>query len=403
MNSKKIISAMLITTMITTTYNTNVFAGGDMSVVSINCGGIFNGCHHTDDEQSYKFDKETGHLTLLGTYTRIGPIAPQYTNEIRTVTIECGVKRLVGTFQNCYNLTSVYISDTLEEIGENAFVDCKELKSITIPSSVTEIGARAFKGCTSLESVKIPANVTKIGEDAFKGCKKLKKVTISNSSTEIDENAFDDCPVDIISPKTSLDNITPPNVTSSVVSYSGINDINGQTPITLPPNIVVVNPTTNITPNQIQVPIPLDVKQNTDSNSVSKESISNSKSTETMEHSDTNEVVEPEIIDEIIEVSGCEFNVGTGHLIISRNTENKPISEMIPSISQNKIKSVTIRDGVTKICDNAFYGCSSLQNIIIPKSMTSIGKSAFENCTNLTSINIPNSVRDIGQNAFFRL
>ena len=103
MNSKKIISAMLIMTMIATTYNTNVFAGGDLSVVSINCGGIFNCCHHTDDEQSYQFDKETGHLTLLGTYTRIGPIAPQYTNEIRTVTIECGVKRLVGTFQNCYN------------------------------------------------------------------------------------------------------------------------------------------------------------------------------------------------------------------------------------------------------------------------------------------------------------
>lgn len=162
---------MLIMTMIATTFNTNVFAGGDMSIVSINCEGVFKGCckgeqdnnnksNKPDKEDNkgslhYQFDKETGHLTLLGSYTGLGPIAPQYTNNIRSVTIERGVRRLIGTFQNCYNLTSVYISDTVKEIGENAFADCKELESITIPYSVTDIGARAFKGCTSLTSVTI--------------------------------------------------------------------------------------------------------------------------------------------------------------------------------------------------------------------------------------------------------
>ena len=266
MNSKKIVSAMLIMTMITTTFNINVFAGGDMSVVSINCEGVFKGCckgEQDDNNKSnkpdkednkgslyYEFNKETGHLTLLGSYIGTGPIAPQYTNNIRSVTIERGVRRLIGTFQNCYNLTSVHISDTVREISEDTFADCKELESITIPDSVTDIGARAFKGCTS-----------------------LKRVTISSSLTEIDENAFEDCSADIIYPKPSSNPITPPNAISPGVSYSGINDINGQTPITLPPNIVVNNPINNaipITPNQIQVPISTSVNQNMNSISLEK-------------------------------------------------------------------------------------------------------------------------------------
>ena len=275
--------------MIATTFNINVFAGGDMSVVSINCEGVFKGCckgEQDDNNKSnkpdkednkgslyYEFNKETGHLTLLGSYIGTGPIAPQYTNNIRSVTIERGVRRLIGTFQNCYNLTSVHISDTVREISEDTFADCKELESITIPDSVTDIGARAFKGCISLESVKIPASVTKIGEDAFKGCTSLKRVTISSSLTEIDENAFEDCSADIIYPKPSSNPITPPNAISPGVSYSGINDINGQTPITLPPNIVVNNPINNaipITPNQIQVPISTSVNQNMNSISLEK-------------------------------------------------------------------------------------------------------------------------------------
>ena len=263
---KKTVSTMLLMIMIATTFNINVFAGGDMSVVSINCEGVFKGCckgEQDDNNKSnkpdkednkgslyYEFNKETGHLTLLGSYIGTGPIAPQYTNNIRSVTIERGVRRLIGTFQNCYNLTSVHISDTVREISEDTFADCKELESITIPDSVTDIGARAFKGCTS-----------------------LKRVTISSSLTEIDENAFEDCSADIIYPKPSSNPITPPNAISPGVSYSGINDINGQTPITLPPNIVVNNPINNaipITPNQIQVPISTSVNQNMNSISLEK-------------------------------------------------------------------------------------------------------------------------------------
>jgi hypothetical protein len=63
--------------------------------------------------------------------------------------------------------------------------------------------------------------------------------------------------------------------------------------------------------------------------------------------------------------------------------------------------SIIPDDGsVNKIAKNAFYGCNSLENILIPDVITSIGDSAFSKCESLTSITIPNSVTKIGKEAF---
>ena len=47
---------------------------------------------------------------------------------------------------------------------------------------------------------------------------------------------------------------------------------------------------------------------------------------------------------------------------------------------------------MTKICDEAFYGCDSLQRVTIPNSVTYLGYWAFRECHNLTSITIPDTV-----------
>ena len=65
-----------------------------------------------------------------------------------------------------------------------------------------------------------------------------------------------------------------------------------------------------------------------------------------------------------------------------------------------RVKSVVIEDGVTSICDMAFYGCTALSNVTIPQSVTSIGKNAFNGCHSLWEISIPDSVLYIGDGAF---
>jgi hypothetical protein len=65
-----------------------------------------------------------------------------------------------------------------------------------------------------------------------------------------------------------------------------------------------------------------------------------------------------------------------------------------------KLANLIIGPNITSIGDQAFYGCTLLQNFTIPSSVTSIGSTAFLGCSSLTSINIPSSVTSISNNAF---
>lgn len=66
----------------------------------------------------------------------------------------------------------------------------------------------------------------------------------------------------------------------------------------------------------------------------------------------------------------------------------------------DRLTSITIPDSITVINEGVFYNCSGLTDIVIPDSVTAIGKYAFHSCKSLTSINIPNSVTAIGGYAF---
>jgi hypothetical protein len=48
------------------------------------------------------------------------------------------------------NITSVFISDGMNNIGANAFQNCTGLTSVTIPNTVKSIANGAFSGCTNL-------------------------------------------------------------------------------------------------------------------------------------------------------------------------------------------------------------------------------------------------------------
>ena len=62
--------------------------------------------------------------------------------------------------------------------------------------------------------------------------------------------------------------------------------------------------------------------------------------------------------------------------------------------------TVVIPNGIIRIGEEAFCGCSDLKSIVIPNSVTSIGNYAFDYCSSLTSVTIPNSVTSIGVGAF---
>lgn len=66
----------------------------------------------------------------------------------------------------------------------------------------------------------------------------------------------------------------------------------------------------------------------------------------------------------------------------------------------DRIKTVSIQNGVTSIGDYVFSDCYMMESISIPESVITIGNSAFEYCSALDNVNIPDGVTTIGNNAF---
>ncbi|MBR6314915.1 MAG: leucine-rich repeat domain-containing protein [Clostridia bacterium] len=66
-----------------------------------------------------------------------------------------------------------------------------------------------------------------------------------------------------------------------------------------------------------------------------------------------------------------------------------------------QIQSIVLKDGVTSVGNNAFYGFVNLTRVTIPDGVERIGLQAFTRCIALTSVSIPGSTTYIEPYAFY--
>ena len=100
-----------------------------------------------------------------------------------------------SAFYDCFALTSLIVPDSVQSIGSSAFYGCEALSSLYFGEGVTEIGGSAFAFCYALESVTVPASVLSIGSSAFYSCKKLVSLTLADGLKSIGNEAFLGCAI----------------------------------------------------------------------------------------------------------------------------------------------------------------------------------------------------------------
>ena len=110
--------------------------------------------------------------------------------EIKTVAISGITSIGKHAFENCSNLSSITIPNSVKSIRDYAFYGCSSLSSITIPNSVTSIGFSAFSNCSGLTSITIPNSVKYIAAVAFESCSNLKTIYCYSSLDNLQNNCF---------------------------------------------------------------------------------------------------------------------------------------------------------------------------------------------------------------------
>ena len=83
-------------------------------------------------------------------------------------------------FEEKLVIPSVYNNLPVKEIAANAFENCSNIISVIIPDSIIFIDEYAFSGCTSMTDLTIGKGVTSVGYDAFDSCSSLTNVYIND-------------------------------------------------------------------------------------------------------------------------------------------------------------------------------------------------------------------------------
>ena len=185
----------------------------DGKVTIIDCDTSISGAHIIPDtingypvtsigDEAFEDCSNLQSVTIPDSVTSIGDFAFRDCSNLTSITIPDNVTySSVSAFSNCSNLTSVTIGNGVTSIGPEAFYGCDSLTSVTIPNSVTSIGDWAFFSCDSLTSITIPYGVTSIGDSAFSGCTGLADVYFEGTKEQW-------CAIEIDSGNDPLNNAT---------------------------------------------------------------------------------------------------------------------------------------------------------------------------------------------------
>ena len=308
-------------------------------------------------------------------------------------------------FEDCNQLTSIVLPQTLRYLGKNAFLRCTNLTSCIIPdSTITEIPFEAFWKAGLIE-FRVPEGVTYIEQRSFEQMPNLQRVHLANSVKKVSPWAF-----------YILDALQDPIYNDSLFvlmprSYSGA--------YTIPSSIkVICNDAFGGCTKITSLTIPEGVKR------IESQSLFFSG------HGKVSKLHIPASVEYIGPNAICSGRLstltvaeGNTHYASQNNViYTKDMKTLIFGADGQTYYNFTFPSTVEHVAPYAFYvasilygtfempnlktigECAFMQNdfesLSLPECLEEIGKKAFSESYNLTTVTIPASVTSVGEEAF---
>ncbi len=348
------------------------------------------------------------------------------------------------------NLTEIELPDSLQIIGDSAFVGCSITK-ITLPAAVSSINAKAFTFCEKLSEIrvsagnqtyfsrngvlfadggkklvvypcgktnssyKIPSTVEIIGNNAFEYNKCLSEIEFPDELKTIEDRAFSSCRLlENVNLRSKLEYIGYEafaycyNLTSVNMEAVGrvCNLAFSSSPIrklVFPEGLYSIGE--NIASDSLRV---VYLPGSISLGSIADDAFKSDDELPDGEHitfyvphwSDAESYCI--LLDRVFEYSDeapeeTETTDTTDEIECSSDFE---ISDGILTGYAGSDTDITVSYGVEVIGDSAFSGKKIIQSVTLPDSLTEIDEYAFSGCKQLSRINIPDSVEEIGEFAF---
>ena len=144
-----------------------------------------------------------------------------------------------SAFLWCISLQNIYLPKNLEHIGCEAFrMDSdfsndhgsSKLEHVDFPKSLKEIGNFSFSGCYSLKQLKFTSSINRVGKGAFKNCYSLNEIEYVHIDN-VEELAFRGCDELEFTINDELENIEEGALTGvkNIINKSNLYILDGET------------------------------------------------------------------------------------------------------------------------------------------------------------------------------
>lgn len=255
----------------------------------------------------------------------------------------------------------------------NDFKD--RMQHVVIEEGVNCIGAKAFYG-SMIEDIEIPTTVSEIGEAAFNSCKQLKECVVPPLVTEIKDMTFASC-----------SSLTSVRLMGEVTRIGGwaFSWSEALQQLELPESVTHIGSLAFYNCSQLDLMLPAEVIELGDRALFNTATYNNENNWK----------------DDLLIVGDC--------LVKARgNRSEYPIPSNIRLIANNAfegntgLKTIVVPEGVEIIGDDAFWQCSSLQQVSLPQiSLKFLGREAFRDCSSLQEISLPEGIDEIRSWTFY--